>query len=111
MTMANDGIVETVDREAEKGRMPFYKKARTESLAPLWRVLHGLVTEEPKTDAVPAIFEFDRVRPFLMEACEIIGTEEAERRVMGFAIGTHNSRWSRKVVETFFCISPVIVVC
>ena len=45
MTMANDGIVETVDREAEKGRMSFYEKARTESLAPLWRVLHGLVTE------------------------------------------------------------------
>jgi gentisate 1,2-dioxygenase len=80
--MSNDGLVETVDRQAEAGRMEFYERAGTESLAPLWRVLHGLVTETPRTDAVPAIFEFERIRPYLMEACDIIGTEEAERRVL-----------------------------
>ena len=78
----NKGFVETVDPGAEEGRMEFYDRARTESLAPLWRVLGGLVTEKPSTDAVPAIFEFDRVRPYLLEACNIIGTEEAERRVL-----------------------------
>ena len=76
------GFVETVDLQAEEGRQAFYARARTESLAPLWRVLGGLVTETPRTDAVPALFEFERIRPYLMEACEIIGTEEAERRVL-----------------------------
>lgn len=80
--MKTDGIVETVDLNAEAGREEFYDRARTESLAPLWRVLGGLVTETPKTEAVPALFEFQRVRPYLMEACDIIGTEEAERRVL-----------------------------
>ncbi len=80
--MKTDGFVETVDVNAEAGRLEFYDRARTESLAPLWRVLGGLVAETPATKAVPAIFEFERVRPYLMEACDIIGTEEAERRVL-----------------------------
>ena len=82
LVMSNDGFVDSVDREAEAGRMEFYERARAESLAPLWRVLGGLVTETPVTRAVPALFEFERVRPHLMEACDIIGTEEAERRVL-----------------------------
>jgi gentisate 1,2-dioxygenase len=77
-----DGIVETVNLAAEEGRMDFYGRAKSQSLAPLWRVLHGLVTAEPKVTAIPAHFAYDEVRPYLMEACELIGTEEAERRVM-----------------------------
>ena len=80
--MSTDSIVETVDLAAEEGRKEFYERASTESLAPLWRVLGGLVTETPNTDAEPTLFEFRRVRPYLMEACDIIGTEEAERRVL-----------------------------
>lgn len=80
--MTDDGMVRTVDRAAEVGRQGFYDRAREEHLAPLWQVLHGLVPEEPKPTEVPAHFAYDRVRPYLLEACELIGTEEAERRVM-----------------------------
>lgn len=79
-----DGFVETVDRNAETGRTPFYDRAREKNLAPLWRVLGGLVTEEPRSPAVPAHWAYDDVRPYLMEACDIISTEEAERRVLVF---------------------------
>ena len=37
----------TVNREAEKGREDFYRRAGGQNLAPLWRVLGSLVTEEP----------------------------------------------------------------
>lgn len=77
-----DGIVETVNLAAEEGRMGFYDRASAENLAPLWRVLHGLVTVEPKVSAIPAHFPYAKIRPYLMEACDLIGTEEAERRVM-----------------------------
>lgn len=80
----DDGFVETVDRAAEAARTPFYDRARAQSLAPLWRVLGGLVTEEPRSPAVPAHWAYDAVRPYLMEACDIISTEEAERRVLVF---------------------------
>jgi gentisate 1,2-dioxygenase len=80
----DDGLVPTVDREAEKGRGDFYGRASTQHLAPLWRVLHGLVTAEPVPRCVPALWRYDEVRPYLMEACELISTEEAERRVLVF---------------------------
>lgn len=76
------GFVETVNVEAEAGRAEFYGRARATHLAPLWRVLGGLVTEQPVHGCLPAIWQFSEVRPFLMEACDLIGTEEAERRVL-----------------------------
>lgn len=84
MDTTDDGLVPTVDREAEKGRGDFYGRAKTENLAPLWRVLHGLVTAEPAPRCVPAMWRYDAVRPYLMEACSLISTEEAERRVLVF---------------------------
>lgn len=76
------GMVSTVDPVAEQGRQPFYDRAREQSLAPLWRVLHGLVTDEPRQTCVPVHWHYEKVRPYLMEACEHISAAEAERRVM-----------------------------
>lgn len=81
---ADDGLVPTVDRQAEAGRQDFYERAATQSLAPLWRVLHGLVTATPAPKALPAVWKYSDVRPFVMESCSQISTEEAERRVMVF---------------------------
>ncbi len=80
--MSEAGFVETVDRVAEEGRMEFYDRIREQNLAPLWRVLGGLVTQSPTSPAVPAFYHYADVRPYLMEACDLIGTEEAERRVL-----------------------------
>ena len=76
------GIVPTVNLAAEAGRSDFYQRAGQQHLAPLWRVAHGLVSEKPQPRAKPAIWRYAEVRPFLMEACALISTEEAERRVM-----------------------------
>jgi gentisate 1,2-dioxygenase len=78
----NDGMAHTVNRAAEAARAPFYEKARTKNLAPLWRVIGGLVPEEPVTPCKPAIWRYKEVRPYLLEACELIRAEEAERRVL-----------------------------
>ncbi len=80
----HSGVVPTVNLAAEAGRSDFYARAAEHQLAPLWRVLHGLVTEKPVPRCVPAIWHYRDVRPFLMEACEQISTEEAERRVLVF---------------------------
>jgi gentisate 1,2-dioxygenase len=76
------GVVPTVNLAAEAGRADFYARAGQQHLAPLWRVLHGLVPETPQPRCVPAIWRYADVRPYVMEACNVIGTEEAERRVM-----------------------------
>jgi gentisate 1,2-dioxygenase len=75
-------MLETVDLQLEAGRLGFYARAAHENLAPLWRVLHGLVAAKPTSPAKPAIWAYDRVRPYLMEACALISTEESERRVL-----------------------------
>ena len=76
------GIVPSVNLAAEAGRMDFYARARRCNLAPLWRVLHGLVTDQPAPRCVPALWPYAEIRPYLMEACALISAEEAERRVM-----------------------------
>lgn len=78
----DSGMVATVDRVAEAGRSGFYERAAQLNLAPLWRVLHGLVPEKPRHAVQPALWRYDEVRPYLMEACALISTEEAERRVL-----------------------------
>jgi len=80
--VSDDGMVETVNRAAEMGREEFYERAARESLAPLWRVLHGLVTQTPQSPCVPAHWSYERLRPYLIEACDLISTEEAQRRVL-----------------------------
>jgi len=104
--MSEDGMVETVDREAEIGRQGFYDRARTQSLAPLWRVLGGLVTAQPKSDAVPAHFDYETVRPYLVEACDLIGTEEAERRVL--VLENPGLAGQSRITPSLFCGMQII---
>ena len=66
----------------ELARDDFYDRLAPESLAPLWKVLAALVTPTPRTPAIAAAWSFDRVRPLLMEAGELITAAEAERRVL-----------------------------
>jgi gentisate 1,2-dioxygenase len=63
-------------------RAEFYQRLRPENLAPLWEVLAALVTPTPRTPAIPAAWSFDRIKPMLMEAGELITAAEAERRVL-----------------------------
>ncbi|HUE18938.1 MAG TPA: gentisate 1,2-dioxygenase [Stellaceae bacterium] len=80
--MDTNQMAHTVNKEAEKGRQEFYRRAGGQNLAPLWTVLGGLVTDEPVTKVKPALWRYAEVRPYLMEACKIISAAEAERRVL-----------------------------
>jgi gentisate 1,2-dioxygenase len=66
----------TPEREA------FYDKIATRNLAPLWQVLHTLVTKEPHSDCQPYLWKYDEVRSLLGEAGNHISAAEAERRVL-----------------------------
>lgn len=68
--------------DLEAARDDFYDRLAPESLAPLWKVLSSLVTPTPRSPATAAAWGFDRIRPLLMEAGELISAAEAERRVL-----------------------------
>ncbi|HEX4111484.1 MAG TPA: gentisate 1,2-dioxygenase [Stellaceae bacterium] len=66
----------TPEREA------FYREISPANLAPLWEVLHGLVTPEPVTPVQPVLWRYSEVRPHIERAGTIISAAEAERRVL-----------------------------
>ncbi|ORY98699.1 RmlC-like cupin domain-containing protein [Syncephalastrum racemosum] len=49
---------------------------------PLWTVMSAMVPPKPSPKAVPHIWEYQKIRPALIESGERIGAEEAERRVL-----------------------------
>jgi gentisate 1,2-dioxygenase len=63
-------------------RRDFYRQIGRWNLAPLWEVLHQLVTAEPQSIIKPHLWKYADIRPFLMKACELITAKEAERRVL-----------------------------
>ena len=63
-------------------REAFYNRIGQRHMAPLWNVLHGLVTPEPASGLQPVQWRYDEVRPFIMEAGRLITAKEAERRVL-----------------------------
>jgi gentisate 1,2-dioxygenase len=63
-------------------RREFYERLAVKGATPLWEVLGNLITAEPKTSCLPAVWHYDELRPLLLEAGEIISAQEAERRVL-----------------------------
>jgi gentisate 1,2-dioxygenase len=60
----------------------YYRDLKNYSAAPLWTVLHQLLTPEPRPRTVPYLWRWAELRPQVYRAGELIGTEEAERRVV-----------------------------
>ena len=67
---------DTAEREA------FYQRIDPQHLTPLWSVMSGLITPQPKSRCMAHLWRYGDVRPALMEAGELITTKEAERRVL-----------------------------
>jgi gentisate 1,2-dioxygenase len=63
-------------------RREFYQRLGELNVAPLWEVLGEIVGAQPHPAAIPALWKYDEVRPFLMESGELITAREAERRVL-----------------------------
>ncbi len=63
-------------------RREFYDRIGQKNLAPLWEVLHKLITAEPSSVIKPHLWKYDSLRPFLLESCKLITAKEAERRVL-----------------------------
>lgn len=63
-------------------RQTLYQDMDPLHLTPLWEVLHALVPPQPATPCVPALWQYDQVRPLLMRAGQAITAEEAVRRVL-----------------------------
>ncbi|TNE40571.1 MAG: gentisate 1,2-dioxygenase [Alphaproteobacteria bacterium] len=68
--------------EVTSARAEFYGRIDQDHLTPLWDVMKDIITPEPKSGCRAHLWQYDRLRPFLMEAGELITAREAERRVL-----------------------------
>lgn len=68
--------------ETDNQQQDFSERLRSQNMAPLWPVLHQLVTAQPSTRCQPAIWHYQSVRPYIEESGELISAKEAERRVL-----------------------------
>ena len=67
---------------ANASRDAYYARMARHHLLPLWESLHALVPKQPAPRCVPAIWKYDEIRPYVMEAGSAISAEEAVRRVL-----------------------------
>ncbi len=72
----------TVATVGNNVRRDFYERIGALSMAPLWESLHQLVPPAPAPRYVPAHWDYEKVRPFLMESGSLITAREAVRRVL-----------------------------
>jgi len=63
-------------------RQAYYDKISKYDMAPLWEVLRNVVTKEPKSRCVPALWKYNDIKRLMLEAGDVITAEEAERRVL-----------------------------
>ncbi len=70
------------DIQVRATRQDFYDRIAPQNLTPLWEVLKGLVTPEPRTPVEPTLWRYDEARPHLAESGTLITAKEAERRVL-----------------------------
>jgi gentisate 1,2-dioxygenase len=65
-----------------KLREAFYRRISAQNLKPLWEILDALVPEHPQPRTVPVMWKYADLRPWLLEAGELISAKEATRRVL-----------------------------
>ena len=58
----------------------FFAQLRSQHVTPAW-ISEG-ISLEPKSKAVPYVWRWRDLRPQAMRAAELVGTEQAERRVL-----------------------------
>jgi gentisate 1,2-dioxygenase len=88
-------------------RKAFYDAISTQSMKPLWEVLHSLVPSKPATSCVPCLWKYETIRPHLMQACELITAEEAVRRVL--ILENPGLRGQSSVTQSLFAGLQVIL--
>ena len=58
----------------------YYAQLQAQHVTPAW--IGGGISTEPQSKAVPCLWHWRDLRPQAMRAAELVGTQQAERRVL-----------------------------
>jgi gentisate 1,2-dioxygenase len=81
-------------------REEFYRRIDKKNATPLWEYLAELVSAEPRTPCVPALWRYEEMRPLLMESGGLITAKEAERRVL--ILENPGVRGASRITQTLY---------
>ena len=60
----------------QNSREQFYQHISGQNLTPLWESLHHLVPKTPNANCAPAYWNYQEIRPLLLESGSLIGAKE-----------------------------------
>ena len=78
----------------------FYKRLEKRNAAPLWETLAEIVPVQPRPRAVPTLWRYEEMRPFIMESGKLITAKEAERRVL--ILANPGIKDSNQITDTLY---------
>jgi len=67
-------------KSSEEELLDYYEQLRAQHVTPAW--IGGGISVEPQSKAVPYLWHWRDLRPQAMRAAELVGTQQAERRVL-----------------------------
>jgi gentisate 1,2-dioxygenase len=67
-------------KSSEKELQEYYTQLSAQHVTPAW--IGGGISLEPRSKAVPYLWRWRELRPQAMRAAELVGTQQAERRVL-----------------------------
>ena len=86
----------------------FYRRIEPANLYPLWEAAKESVSSTPQTEATPNLWKFDKVRPHIIDAGNLVSGEDAERRTL--MLENPSMRGARRITEALYsglqCIMP-----
>src|SRR5436305_2150218 len=77
-------MLELSDIQSSKEELEdYYAKLQAQHVTPAW--IGGGISVEPRSEAVPYVWHWRDLRAQAMRAAELVGTQQAERRVLVLA--------------------------
>ena len=71
-----------INLPSDAQKTEFYRRIEPANLYPLWEAVKEMMTKGPQTEATPYIWKFDEIRPFVIEAGNLVSGVYAERRTL-----------------------------
>ena len=98
----------SVNLSSETEKAEFYRRIDPSNLYPLWEAVREMMTKGPQTEATPHVWKFNEIRPFVVEAGNLVSGEDAERRTL--MLENPTMRGARRITEALYsglqCIMP-----
>ncbi|SUX61361.1 gentisate 1,2-dioxygenase [Citrobacter braakii] len=67
-----------LNQDVKNSRQQFYQHISGQNLTPLWESLHRLVPPTPNAHCAPAYWNYQEIRPLLLESGDLIGAKRGD---------------------------------